>query len=437
MVHRLGLARSTSAMCRMTVRAMKDLVGAGRIGLFLAQGAPPKFKLEVLTGAERPAGHVGFELGQGRLGHLAELIGVRSSEDVGAAWSAANKSTADPLFRPDLCVAIRQHDKVFAFVALDDVERSDPQTRRQLQMLADLHAASAAGLPSLHKERLKSEIDMLTGLFNRRHLTRRLADEMIRAQIFGCKLSIFLFGLDNYPALVEAHGEEATDRCLQHVAAVAHRQSRGDDVVGRYSGDEFLVILLGADATAALRYADRIRRAIIRAEPIGQITISGGVACYPDDAAHPDELIEWADQAFYEAMENGFGGQVFPASQVRGSSSQPPLGQGLPIESEPPLFAPRSVVQALISPEKSGLRGSEPVHTPLPRPVIRVQPQHHDEVSVPEVLARARPVSSNSAAVPKVQLATTPRLHQALLEQTGNETVYLISRPKPDRTDES
>jgi diguanylate cyclase (GGDEF)-like protein len=377
-INRMGAARSTQALCRITVRALVDLVGARRVGLFLAHGAPPRFRLEVFIGSPRPQERIAFALGEGKLGQLAGLIGVRSEGDLTVA--ARDETDADRLFGPELCVTIRRQDTIHAFVALDGVDLKDVMTRRIVQMLADIHAVSAEGLHSLHKERMRAEMDKLTGLFNRRHLDRRLAEEVARAQAYGLSLSIFLFDIDHFKHFNDTCGHQAGDECLKFVSAVTRKVTRGSDVVCRYGGEEFLVIFLGESRENAWRHAERIRAAIAtsdypegKRQPLGVLSISGGVASFPDDGLDPASIVEVADRALYHAKATGRN-RVLRPSDVPDSAVD-----------EAARAAHRSVQASVPTPTPPGLaadhcaeaeaenlpfwvvRAAEPVHTPLPR----------------------------------------------------------------------
>lgn len=373
-VNMMGAARSTSALCRITVRAVMDFVQARRVGLFLAQGAPPRFKLEVFAGEPKPGGEVCFSLGEGRLGQLAELIGVRTAGD--ARMLDVLPVPADDVFQPDLCVAIRRHGTVHAFLAVDGPKVSDAMTRRILQMLADLHAVSAESLKLLHKERAKAEIDRLTGLFNRHHLDRRLAEEVARAQAYNLRLSVFLFDIDHFKHYNDTNGHQAGDECLRWVAAVTRRVTRGSDVVCRYGGEEFLVILLGAGRDEAWHHSERVRTAIERTgfpggptQPLGVVSISGGVASFPEDATDPVTLIGLADRALYAAKVSGRNRVLRPqdVAEVEAGRSEPQArpaargqagARGQSSSSERPEPRPRRGADLL--------RGTDPVMTPIP-----------------------------------------------------------------------
>lgn len=475
-VNMMGAARSTSALCRITVRAMMDLAGARRVGLFIAYGAPPKFRLEVFAGNPRPEKKMSFDLGRGKLGQLAELIGVRSEGDLNIRPDRSSISDADEYFNPDMCVSVRRHDKIYAFVAMDGIERDDPMTRRIVQMLADIHAVSAEGLAILHKERAKADIDQLTGLFNRRHLDRRLAEEMVRSQSYGNALSVFLFDIDNFKHYNDNNGHQAGDECLQQVAALTRKVTRGSDVVCRYGGEEFLVILLGAKRDEALHHAERIRKTIASSffpagatQPLGFVSVSGGVATYPDDGANPTEVIALADKALYSAKESGRN-RVLTSVDVTGPRSSQEV-ETLRQEAArpgaidvPPTFAPLSMQESPLPVYNTQLRAADPVHTPVPQrhspreeyrgssqppmPAHTPLPEFGDgptphprtpgpgspmpQTPDPQRAMRHDPLTPQSS-VPEIRVAN-PRPEQYLARDTPRDGVYII-RDDPKKVD--
>ncbi|MFH1809124.1 MAG: GGDEF domain-containing protein [Pseudomonadota bacterium] len=309
-VNKIGAARSNTELCRTTARALMEYCGASRIGLFVPERSSGRFVLEVYGGGVRPTQDVAFVPGEGRLGSLSKWIGVRSARDLDPGTLPVG--FADELFRADLTVAMRRHEDTYAFAVLDDTKQDDQLIRRVVQMIADVHAVSAEGVRALDDERLKADLDQLTGLYNRRHLDRRLPDELARAQSYGMAVSVFLFDVDNFKHYNDTNGHQPGDGCLQAVAHLARQVTRGSDVVCRYGGEEFLVILLGADGQQAFFHADRIRQAIAAApiahaaqQPLGCVSVSGGVASFPADAGDAASLIKLADAALYRAKETG------------------------------------------------------------------------------------------------------------------------------------
>ena len=148
--------------------------------------------------------------------------------------------------------------------------------------------------------------DSLTGLYNRRLLFQKLAEESERARRFAYRFSVILFDLDHFKAVNDRFGHRVGDEVLVRVAAEFRAAIRDADIAGRYGGEEFLVILPFAGAAEALEIAERIRRQVkglTWSQPDLRMTLSGGVAEYADPDI--DALVEAADHKLYEAKVAG------------------------------------------------------------------------------------------------------------------------------------
>ncbi len=164
---------------------------------------------------------------------------------------------------------------------------------------------------SLYRQVEESAIhDGLTALLVRRYLLERLQEEVSRASRRGGHLVFLMIDLDSFKQINDTYGHLVGDVILREVAALIRRSVREMDLVGRYGGEEFAVVLPEADRGLGIQIADRIRQTIgstsISAydEKI-HVTVSIGVAHYPEDAVASEQLIEQADRAMYEAKRMG------------------------------------------------------------------------------------------------------------------------------------
>lgn len=156
----------------------------------------------------------------------------------------------------------------------------------------------------------QAERDPLTGLFNRRYLTATMDRELARVRREGRPLSLMLIDVDHFKSVNDILGHQAGDECLIRLATLLRINTRESDVVCRWGGDEFLVLLPTLPCEAALERAEEYRKAFERLPaPQGdagrRATLSIGVACYPDDAGSGNALIAAADAALYRAKEAG------------------------------------------------------------------------------------------------------------------------------------
>ena len=151
---------------------------------------------------------------------------------------------------------------------------------------------------------LKAEarVDALTGLLNRRGFEERFAVEVARATRAGARLAVVTFDLDHFKRVNDERGHEAGDRALAALAAVIRDRARAGDLAARWGGEEFVVVLPGAEADAARAFAERVRAALA-ATALG-VTVSAGVGA-GEPPLDPRALLSAADAALYAAKRAG------------------------------------------------------------------------------------------------------------------------------------
>ena len=168
--------------------------------------------------------------------------------------------------------------------------------------MAQLHM-----LLSLYRQATR---DSLTGLFNRRALVERLMDEYHRTNRYNRSLAVVLFDLDRFKRVNDSYGHLTGDAVLKGFARLLTGMLRTTDVVGRYGGEEFLLVLPETGAGAARDLAERIRVACENTPVYGphgemvNVTVSGGVAELTPDEGVP-ELINRVDECLYDAKSRG------------------------------------------------------------------------------------------------------------------------------------
>jgi diguanylate cyclase (GGDEF)-like protein len=156
----------------------------------------------------------------------------------------------------------------------------------------------------------RAQTDPLTGVLNRRSLIERLDSACLRAAARKLPISVLFLDLDHFKQINDTYGHAAGDACLAGIIPPIQAELRQSDVIGRYGGEEFVVILYGADAAAAQPIAERICRRVadIRIEghagPI-QLTCSIGVAASDTLEVWGQHLIAHADTAVYAAKRSG------------------------------------------------------------------------------------------------------------------------------------
>ncbi|MFZ2384758.1 MAG: GGDEF domain-containing protein [Candidatus Omnitrophota bacterium] len=152
--------------------------------------------------------------------------------------------------------------------------------------------------------------DSLTNTFSRRYWAERFREEIIRSKHFNYRFSFLMIDIDHFKFYNDHYGHLVGDVILRETAAIIRENIRQIDLLGRYGGEEFALILTETDKEGALFAGERIRHAIesrlIKAYDENlRITISIGVATFPQDASEMDSLVDRADKALYQAKDSG------------------------------------------------------------------------------------------------------------------------------------
>ena len=154
--------------------------------------------------------------------------------------------------------------------------------------------------------------DHLTGLLNRGYVEDRLALELSRAQRYGKTLTIAVIDADRFKSLNDTHGHAAGDMVLKKISAFLRESFRQSDTVGRYGGEEFVVLLPETDTETARRKMESLRELVantpIQIAPHGQavqVTISVGLASFPQDGEEAADLFATADERMFQAKRDG------------------------------------------------------------------------------------------------------------------------------------
>ncbi len=150
--------------------------------------------------------------------------------------------------------------------------------------------------------------DEVTGLYNRRFFSLRLEEEMSRFRRFNHPVSVVVLDIDGFKNVNDEFGHAVGDETLRDLGQILMKHSRGINVVARFGGDEFTILLVETPKAGAQLYAERIRQ-VVATFPFShgkQVTASFGVASLPDDeVASSDDLFRAADEALYAAKRAG------------------------------------------------------------------------------------------------------------------------------------
>ena len=254
------------------------------------------------------------DFGQGHLGYVAEHpLPMDRSDFDGLPRTAKQALAGTPNgLRPDLVVPIEYESDLLGVFLVGGPKLRQDEAKRLLKMVADLTAVALVYLTRLRAVEESAEVDGLTGLFNKSALLNRLGDEIHLAERQSLPLSLLMLDIDHFKNYNDSNGHLEGDEVLKQMGRLFKRAIREDDLAARYGGEEFVILYPGAPKEVAERLAEQLRREVAAhpfrngtSQPLGQVTISGGVASFPEDALSAVELLRVADQSLYEAKAAG------------------------------------------------------------------------------------------------------------------------------------
>jgi len=248
-------------------------------------------KLEVTTRSSEGDTHVLSTL------HADEVLGEIACLD-GDPRSAGVRAASD-------CLLARYPGKDFRELVHKRPDILEDLLLHQVKLVRQLTR-------KVTRDRQRAITDPLTRLYNLGFFTERLALELERAEKSDDPLSVVMFDIDHFKHYNDTQGHQVGNDALVRVAQLLKGRGRRGEIVARYGGEEFVALLYGAGPAEGARFAEGVRRLIAQTDfyggetqPLGRLTLSGGVASFPDDARDASSLVVIADGHLYRAKQAG------------------------------------------------------------------------------------------------------------------------------------
>jgi diguanylate cyclase (GGDEF)-like protein len=210
---------------------------------------------------------------------------------------------ASPLVSQDKVIGILRMDSPQEFAYTQD-------DLRLLTIISDLAAVAIQNAYLYSRTQELARRDDLTGLVVRRYFMERFREEIKRAAAKRQAFSLLILDIDHFKDYNDKYGHMAGDLVLKHMARILTSAVQEGDIVGRYGGEELIVLLVGRDKAEAIKEAQRLRNTI-KERPFTlrrsqtKLTVSAGLSSYPKDAVTEEDLIRIADDRLYKAKTTG------------------------------------------------------------------------------------------------------------------------------------
>lgn len=218
---------------------------------------------------------------------------------------------------PYICMPMMAHGETLgvlhlvlnSYDAAKGIEHLEAK-QRLLSGMAEHIGLAVANLKLRETLRSLSIRDPLTGLFNRRYMEESLEREQYRSERNNIPLGIIMIDIDHFKRFNDTFGHDAGDTILRAFGALLQKMIRGFDIACRYGGEEFCVILSGAPLEVTLKRAEQLREAVKQMQvqyeqPLSAITLSLGVAVFPQHGSTAQDVLQAADAALYRAKKEG------------------------------------------------------------------------------------------------------------------------------------
>jgi two-component system cell cycle response regulator len=238
-------------------------------------------------------------------------------QDARAEWEAEGRMVPT---RSVIALPFTLRDQPAGIFFIRTTAEDPPLNRQDVEFAEQVIHAAVAALEKaydlenavLGQEQMRqlAETDPLTETFNRRALTEKLQQEIERANRYATFLTCLMIDIDNFKLINDTYGHLVGDQVLLHVAKIFQSTARASDLIGRYGGEEFALILRRTDRAGAAVLAGKLRKALVeRPAVVGNETIPVrvcmGIACYPADATSASTVAAMADEALYRAKAGG------------------------------------------------------------------------------------------------------------------------------------
>lgn len=288
-----------------TIRLVKELISTEEVEIYMFDEKNKSMNLIAALGTYRGKG-IKINVGDGVVGSAAETRMIFSKEQLEIK---EDEFIDDKI---DSATPILFKNELIGVLGIGKIRNPAENDKRFLSMIGDLAGVAFKNCESLGTAKEEAIRDSLTGMFNKRYFFDSAREFKNKAIDYEMIFSIFIFDIDNFKHYNDTNGHQQGDLLLKELSELLKGNTRSTNIIARYGGEEFIVLLQKTDKRGGMVYAEEIRKKIEahpfphrEKQPLGFLSISGGVAEFPADGDTIDGLVKHADDALYVSKKSG------------------------------------------------------------------------------------------------------------------------------------
>lgn len=309
-IQRLNSTMKAEEIISSVIELVKDIIPTDLVELYLYNLSNNTFKMISKGQGLNYEGH-SIALGEG-------VVGLAGKDRIVRINGKMHKSNADDQGTSQseseiwMAVPIIFRERLLGVIGIGKTRKLAGNESNLMKMIADIAAVALINQTMLGEAKHRANTDPLTGISNRNYflqMSQTFVEKAIRDHTL---ISIYFFDIDHFKNYNDTNGHDAGDRLLIDLTRLVSGITRKSAVFARYGGEEFIVMLPGISKDDTLVYAERVREKISQhnfpyreKQPLGCVSISGGVASFPADGDSIVKVIQLADAALYEAKAEG------------------------------------------------------------------------------------------------------------------------------------
>jgi len=299
----------------IAVRSLKEFFHAKKVGYFAPVEGSSDYSLVVGTGFPPDwLDKIRIHPSEGILGMALQnrVVVSRMDPHSSSGRRSSRCSLEDLDVAPDFVAPVFGISGTVGALVVAGCPFPLEEERVYVSMFADQLSTMLQNAALLDSNRNATWVDHLTGVANRLYFQQRFESEIRRTGNYRQALALFMFDIDEFKRINDTHGHHAGDVVIKKMAEIVRKTTRGGDLVGRYGGDEFIVLITSTTEKQAVSFTEKLREKISATDiaipgtdvPV-RITVSGGLAMFPTHGQSTTELFRAADDALYESKRQG------------------------------------------------------------------------------------------------------------------------------------